>query len=289
MPDDLVKSHSATRKVDALNRSHRIPVGRERIVTGLVFLQVVANVPTVVVEKPRDGQWGCKLFIPLQIDPVVRRHTSPATRRRWFLNHLFVGLGYYRTTADTSLRCALRPVIVVGVEHQTSAHGFAHQGVPVMARLISSGTPKTSTEFPSRPAMPMLTLGNLYKDAVVVGVRIKHQGTTHKSLLLHKTLRWIITNEEFEGKIPLGWRGLPGAFFPVDAKPSLPLIEHVGDQRISSPFGTVSGRSHKETWAGCIVSLTTPTNSAFSASRSVSSLRLAEKASRVLAASYLRR
>jgi hypothetical protein len=30
MPDDLVKPHSATRKVDALNRSHRIPVGRER-------------------------------------------------------------------------------------------------------------------------------------------------------------------------------------------------------------------------------------------------------------------
>src|SRR5215218_4419989 len=97
-----------------------------RRVTGLVFLQVVANIPTVVVEKPRDGQWGCKLFVPLQIDPVVRRHTSPATRRRWFLNHLFVGLGYDRTTADTSLRCALRPVIVVGVEYQTSAHGFAH-------------------------------------------------------------------------------------------------------------------------------------------------------------------
>src|SRR5215218_1870244 len=72
------------------------------------------------------GQWGCKLLIPFQIDPVVRRHTSPATRRRWFLNHLFVGLGYDRLSADTSLRCALRPVIVVGVEYQTSAHGFAH-------------------------------------------------------------------------------------------------------------------------------------------------------------------
>ena len=34
--------------------------------------------------------------------------------------------------------------------------------------------------------------------------------------------------------------------------------------------------SLEETWAGCIVSRTTPTNSAFSASRSVSSLSLAE-------------
>ena len=48
----------------------------------------------------------------------------------------------------------------------------------------------------------------------------------------------------------------------------------------------VSGRSHKETWAGCIVSLTTPTRSPLRASRSVSSLSLAEKASRVFAASY---
>jgi hypothetical protein len=69
--------------------------------------------------------------------------------------------------------------------------------------------------------MPMLTLGDLNKDAVVVGVRIKHQGTTHKSLLLPRTLRWIITNEGFEGKLPLGWRGLPEAIFPVEAKPSL--------------------------------------------------------------------
>ena len=52
---------------------------------------------------------------------------------------------------------------------------------------------------------------------------------------------------------------------------------------------SVSGRSHRETWAGCIVSLTTPTISSLKASRSVSSLSLAEKASRVLAASYLRR
>src|SRR5829696_8543217 len=47
-----------------------------------------------------------------------------------------------------------------------------------------------------------------------------------------------------------------------------------------------SGRNHSETWAGCIVSLTTPTSSAFSASKSVSSLSLADKASRVFLASY---
>ena len=33
-------------------------------------------------------------------------------------------------------------------------------------------------------------------------------------------------------------------------------------------------RSHSEAWAGCIVSLTTPTRSSFSASKSVSSLQL---------------
>ena len=39
---------------------------------------------------------------------------------------------------------------------------------------------------------------------------------------------------------------------------------------------------HKETWEGCIVSLTTPTRSSLNASRSVSSRSWAEKASRVL-------
>jgi hypothetical protein len=53
------------------------------------------------------------------------------------------------------------------------------------------------------------------------------------------------------------------------------------------PFEAVSGRSHNETWAGCIVSLTTPTSSSFSASRSVSSLSLTEKSARVFLASYL--
>jgi hypothetical protein len=48
----------------------------------------------------------------------------------------------------------------------------------------------------------------------------------------------------------------------------------------------VCGRSHKETCSGCIVSLTTPTTSLLRASRSVSSRSLAEKDSRVFAASY---
>jgi hypothetical protein len=52
------------------------------------------------------------------------------------------------------------------------------------------------------------------------------------------------------------------------------------------PLGGNSGRSHSETWAGCMVSFTTPTRSSLSASRSVSSLSLAEKASRVFLASY---
>src|SRR3712207_6961350 len=39
----------------------------------------------------------------------------------------------------------------------------------------------------------------------------------------------------------------------------------------------VSGRNHSEAWAGCIVSLTTPTISSLSASRSVPSLSLAER------------
>ncbi len=47
------------------------------------------------------------------------------------------------------------------------------------------------------------------------------------------------------------------------------------------------GRSHNETWAGCIVPRTTPTSSAFNLFRSVSSRSLAEKASSVFAASYL--
>ena len=49
------------------------------------------------------------------------------------------------------------------------------------------------------------------------------------------------------------------------------------------------GRSHSETWAGCIVSLTALTRSWLKASRSVSSLSFVEKSSRVFLASYLLR
>src|SRR5215204_4791305 len=55
------------------------------------------------------------------------------------------------------------------------------------------------------------------------------------------------------------------------------------------PFEVFSGRSHSETCAGCIVSLTTPTRLPLNASRSVSSLSFAEKASRVFLASYFLR
>ena len=51
----------------------------------------------------------------------------------------------------------------------------------------------------------------------------------------------------------------------------------------------VSRRNQSETWAGCIVSLTTITRSSLKASRSVSSRILAEKASRVFIASYFLR
>ena len=49
-------------------------------------------------------------------------------------------------------------------------------------------------------------------------------------------------------------------------------------------FEPGSGRSHRETYAGCMVSLTIPTRSPLNASRFVSSLSLVEKASRVFLA-----
>jgi hypothetical protein len=58
---------------------------------------------------------------------------------------------------------------------------------------------------------------------------------------------------------------------------------------VSLPLGGGSGRSHKETWAGCIVSLTTPTSSSLRAPKLVSSRNLAEKPSSVFLASYFRR
>jgi hypothetical protein len=57
----------------------------------------------------------------------------------------------------------------------------------------------------------------------------------------------------------------------------------------SLPLRGSSGRSHSETWAGCIVSRTTPTKSSLNASRSVSLRNWAEKASRVFLASYFLR
>ena len=57
----------------------------------------------------------------------------------------------------------------------------------------------------------------------------------------------------------------------------------------SLPLVGGSGRNHKETWAGCIVSLTTSSKSSLKGSRSVPSRSLAEKASRVLAALYFLR
>ena len=67
------------------------------------------------------------------------------------------------------------------------------------------------------------------------------------------------------------------------------VVEHDGSYCGCSPFRAGSGRSQSETWAGCIVSLTTLTSSLFSASRSVSSLSVDEKASRVFLASYFLR
>jgi hypothetical protein len=65
--------------------------------------------------------------------------------------------------------------------------------------------------------------------------------------------------------------------------------KHYGSSAPQRSLTRVSGRNHKETWAGCIVSLTTFTSSSLRACRSVSSRSFAEKASRVLAASYFLR
>ena len=54
----------------------------------------------------------------------------------------------------------------------------------------------------------------------------------------------------------------------------------------SSSTPRLDGLSHKETWAGCIVSITTPTRSLFNSCRSVLSLSLEENSSRVFLASY---
>jgi hypothetical protein len=58
---------------------------------------------------------------------------------------------------------------------------------------------------------------------------------------------------------------------------------------ICLPFAPGWGRNHSETCVGCIVPLTTVTRSSLRASRSVSWLSVAEKASRVFLASYFLR
>jgi hypothetical protein len=59
--------------------------------------------------------------------------------------------------------------------------------------------------------------------------------------------------------------------------------KHYGSSPPLRSLTRASGRNHKETWAGCIVSLTTPTRSSLKASRFVSFLSFAEKASSVFA------
>ena len=56
-----------------------------------------------------------------------------------------------------------------------------------------------------------------------------------------------------------------------------------------SPPEFESGSSHSEAWAGCIVSFTTPTRSSLKDSKSVSSLSIEEKDSKVFLASFLLR
>ena len=70
----------------------------------------------------------------------------------------------------------------------------------------------------------------------------------------------------------------------VDREVGMYCSQTSGSYSACSPFGVVSGRNHTETWAGCIVSLTTPTRSSLKASRSVSSRSVEEKASRVFLA-----
>jgi hypothetical protein len=69
-----------------------------------------------------------------------------------------------------------------------------------------------------------------------------------------------------------------------------PVIEGGDGEEYDSPepslFDGVSARNHKETCTGYTVSLATPTRSSLKASRSVSSLSLAEKASSVFLASH---
>src|SRR5215212_7536565 len=109
----------------------------------------------------------------------------------------------------------------------------------------------------------------------------------HNTTLQHYRLPSVtatVTNEKIQGEL----RRIPilgtSVYRATQAQWRCP------DSRMTAlfflSFRAGSGCNHKETWAGCIVSLTTPTRSSLRASRSVSSLSAAEKASRVLAASY---
>jgi hypothetical protein len=62
-----------------------------------------------------------------------------------------------------------------------------------------------------------------------------------------------------------------------EVRSSARLARPLGYSRPLLPFGGVSGRNHKEKYAGCIVSLATPTSSVFSASEPASSRNGAEK------------
>jgi hypothetical protein len=63
-------------------------------------------------------------------------------------------------------------------------------------------------------------------------------------------------------------------------------VNQYGCRSHCSSFASLSERSQSDTWAGSMVSLTTPTRSALNASRSVSWRNLVEKASKVFLVSY---
>src|SRR5215207_7011619 len=78
----------------------------------------------------------------------------------------------------------------------------------------------------------------------------------------------------------MAWRNCSGAGLLVPGYPSRIIL--------ASYSGFPSERNHSETWAGCSVSSITPARSLFRVSKSVSSRSLAENASAVFLASYLR-
>ena len=128
-----------------------------------------------------------------------------------------------------------------------------------------------ATEAGPTPLEDQLVESGLLKDQAS-GISHRHQGFISV---------WRINTPEHTSVVSVDLS--PASPAPA---PPLPLV----DQPDASSFFTAAwDRSHKETWAGCMVSLTTLTRSPLKASRSVSSLSLAEKASRVFAASYLLR